>query len=220
MSKQNREPVTKDEWLSSVNSEELIESCRASTTKRKLRQFAAACFRRLEHFLTDERQRAAINALEECSDVIPRGVASRCRQALPDSRDSFDGKYAGKDDPYFVALMLYRELVSSSTGHHAAFAARGLANCAAERVEQCKMLRCIVGMPPFKRRTIPSEWQSGEVHKLAKAIHDTQSFELLPRLASELANTGCDDIEILMHCRSSAPHVHGCWVIDTLLDAP
>lgn len=212
--------MTNDEWLTSANSEEMVEACRASTTKRKLRLFAAACFRRLEHLLPDERQKAAISALEDYANEIPQGVASRCRQALPDYRDSFDGKYAGKDDPYFVALMLYRELVSSSTGHHAAFAARGLAKCAAERVEQCKLLRCVVGMPPFDEKAIPSEWRSGEVNKLAKTIHDTQSFDLLPRLASELEDSGCDDIEMLMHCRSLDPHVHGCWVIDTLLGAP
>ena len=212
--------MTKDEWLSSINSEDMVESCRASTTKRKLRLFAAACFRRLEHFLPDERQIAAISALEECTHEIPRGVASRCRQALPDSRDSFDGKYAGKDDPYFLALMLYRELVSSATGHHAAFAARGVANCAAERVEQCKLLRCIVGTPLFEDEPLPCEWKSGEVLKLAKTIYDKGSFDLLPKLASELGQFGCDDIEILTHCRSSDPHVHGCWVIDTLLAAP
>lgn len=209
--------VTKDEWLTSTNSEEMVEACRASTTKRKLRLFAAACFRRLEHFLPDERQSAAISALADCTHEIPRGVASGCRQALPDSRDSFDGKYAGKDDPYFVALMLYRELVSSATGRHAAFAARGLANCTAERVEQCNLLRCVVGTSPFEEKVIPLEWRSGDVVKLAKTIYDMKSYDLLPKLASELEQSGCDDVEMLTHCRSSGVHVHGCWVVDTLL---
>ena len=113
--------------------------------------------------------------------------------------------------------MLYREMVSSATGHHAAFAAGGLVNYAGELAEQCKPLRCIVGFLPIETRTIPLAWLNSNVVTLARKIHDTKSFELLPRLTAELEQAGCDDKEILTHCRSSDLHVHGCWVIDTLL---
>ncbi len=209
--------MTKDKWLTSTDTEEMVEACRAFTTKRKLRLFAAACFRRLEYLLPDERQRAAISVIEDDTNEIPRGIVSRCRAALPNSRDSFNGKCVGKNDPYFVALMLYRELVSSSTGHHAYLATGGVANYGEERIEQCKLLRCVVGMPPFETKAIPSEWQSPEVVELTRTIYDKKSFDLLPRVASELEQAGCDDVEILSHCRSSGPHVRGCWAIDSVL---
>lgn len=155
--------------------------------------------------------------LSKSPDSFPRGVAGRCRRAIPDSRDSFDGKFAGKDDPYFVALMLYRELVSSSTGHHAAFAASGLAKGDEERAAQCKLLRCIVGTPPFGTNADTLEWRKQEVVTLAEQIFETKSFDLLPSLASELEQSGCDDEEMLRHCHSSDPHVRGCWVIDAIL---
>ena len=28
---------------------------------------------------------------------------------------------------------------------------------------------------------------------------------------------GCDDAEVRDHCRTAAPHVRGCWVIDLLI---
>lgn len=209
--------VTNDEWLHSANPEEMVEACRAFTTKRKLRLFAAACFHRLEYLLPDENQRSAIHALEDVFAPISQGIVSRCRRALPDCRDSFDGKHAGKDDPYYVAIMLYRELVSSATGHHAASAARGLAHFENERVEQCKLLRCVAGNPTFAPRAIPLSWRNDEVVRLAETIYQNLSFDLLPRLGAEFEQSGCDDLEMLMHCRSSDPHVHGCCVIDTIV---
>jgi hypothetical protein len=36
-------------------------------------------------------------------------------------------------------------------------------------------------------------------------------------LADALEEAGCQDQEILSHCRSGGEHVRGCWVIDLLL---
>jgi len=37
------------------------------------------------------------------------------------------------------------------------------------------------------------------------------------RLADALLNAGCEDDEVIDHCRGYRPHVRGCWVIDLLL---
>jgi hypothetical protein len=36
-------------------------------------------------------------------------------------------------------------------------------------------------------------------------------------LADALEEAGCDNADILTHCRQSGPHVRGCWVVDLLL---
>lgn len=36
-------------------------------------------------------------------------------------------------------------------------------------------------------------------------------------LADALEDAGCDNADILDHCRSDGPHVRGCWVVDLLL---
>jgi hypothetical protein len=60
-------------------------------------------------------------------------------------------------------------------------------------------------------------WQDGTVPKLAQSIYDERTFDRLPILADALEEAGCDDTDILGHCRGPGPHVHGCWVVDLLL---
>jgi hypothetical protein len=36
----------------------------------------------------------------------------------------------------------------------------------------------------------------------------------LPILADALEDAGCNDADILNHCRSDGPHVRGCWAVD------
>ena len=35
--------------------------------------------------------------------------------------------------------------------------------------------------------------------------------------ADALRDAGCDNEEIMSHCRSDGPHVRGCWVVDLIL---
>jgi hypothetical protein len=39
----------------------------------------------------------------------------------------------------------------------------------------------------------------------------------MPILADALLDAGCDQEELLTHCRSAGPHVRGCWAIDLIL---
>lgn len=36
-------------------------------------------------------------------------------------------------------------------------------------------------------------------------------------LADALLDAGCDNEEMIAHCRSSVSHVRGCWVVDLIL---
>jgi hypothetical protein len=42
-------------------------------------------------------------------------------------------------------------------------------------------------------------------------------MERLPILADALEDAGCDNGDILSHCRSPGPHVRGCWAVDLIL---
>jgi hypothetical protein len=39
----------------------------------------------------------------------------------------------------------------------------------------------------------------------------------MPILADALEEAGCDNVDILAHCRGGGEHVRGCWVVDLLL---
>jgi hypothetical protein len=57
------------------------------------------------------------------------------------------------------------------------------------------------------------------VHRLARAIYDTRSFDDMPLLADALEQAGCTDPDLLAHCRQPVEHVRGCWALDLLLGA-
>ena len=73
---------------------------------------------------------------------------------------------------------------------------------------------------PFRDAYVRPEWlawQGGKAVKLAQAIYDERGFDRLPIVADALEDAGCDEADILGHCRQQgAVHVRGCWVIDLL----
>jgi hypothetical protein len=52
---------------------------------------------------------------------------------------------------------------------------------------------------------------------LARGIYDDRAFDRLAILADALQDAGCDNADVLGHCRGPGPHVRGCWVVDLLL---
>ena len=85
----------------------------------------------------------------------------------------------------------------------------------AERNLQAVLLRDILGNP-FRPVTIDPRWLTSTVVDLAIAIYQERAFDRMPILADALMDAGCDDEEIISHCRGEGPHVRGCWVVDLL----
>ena len=82
------------------------------------------------------------------------------------------------------------------------------------------MLRDIVGNPfrlPPAIEPAWLVWNDGTIRKIVQAIYEERAFDRLPILADALEDTGCDNVELLAHCRGDGPHVRGCWVVDLLL---
>ena len=48
-------------------------------------------------------------------------------------------------------------------------------------------------------------------------MYDSRDFSPTPILADALQDAGCDNDNILNHCRGEGPHVRGCWVVDLVL---
>ncbi len=87
----------------------------------------------------------------------------------------------------------------------------------AERVVQCQLIRCVLGI---RRHHLPfdPQWRSESAIALARTAYDTRNFTLLPILADALEEAGCDHADVLTHCRDpNGVHVRGCWVVDGVL---
>jgi hypothetical protein len=96
---------------------------------------------------------------------------------------------------------------------------RHLRACKAEYAAQANLIRDLFGNP-FRSITIDFvwlAWNNETIPKLAEAIYDERRFADLPILADALEEAGCDNADLLNHCRQPGEHVRGCWVVDRLL---
>jgi hypothetical protein len=85
-----------------------------------------------------------------------------------------------------------------------------------EQTAQCGLLRDIFG-DPFRLAAVDPRWLASDVVAVARAVYDDRAFDRLPILADALQDAGCDDDDVLAHCRRPGEHVRGCWVVDRVL---
>jgi hypothetical protein len=91
-----------------------------------------------------------------------------------------------------------------------------------QAAQQIHLIREIVGNP-FRRPTVQQawlRWNDGTVPRIAQGIYEERAFDRLPILHDALLDAGCDNEDILAHCRGAGPHVRGCWALDLLLAKP
>ena len=89
-----------------------------------------------------------------------------------------------------------------------------------EPTAQAVLLRCIIGNPFRPPPPLPPAvlaCNNGTVPRIAEAIYEQRAFQRLPILADALLDAGCDNEDIIQHCRSPGPHVRGCWAVDLIL---
>ncbi len=85
-----------------------------------------------------------------------------------------------------------------------------------EEAAQADLLRDIFGNP-FRPVAFSSAWRTPTVLALAAQVYESRDFSAMPILADALQDAGCDNADILDHCRGAGAHVRGCWVVDLVL---
>jgi hypothetical protein len=71
---------------------------------------------------------------------------------------------------------------------------------------------------PFRPVALHDDWRTSTVLALARQVYRNKDYSLLPILADALQDAGCDNDDILNHCRdTNQVHVRGCWVVDLVL---
>jgi hypothetical protein len=70
---------------------------------------------------------------------------------------------------------------------------------------------------PFRPVAFSPDWRTDTALALARQLYESRDFSPMPILADALQDAGCGNEDILNHCRSSGPHVRGCWVVDLVL---
>jgi len=218
------------EWEKEISPKYMLQFVQKTSSDRKMRLFACACCRRFWSSLPDRRSRDFIEAVERFADcrenngreadesVLAAYFAAE--ESAKESQDPIADALGG-----LVGVCTVYEYQGAMRGVTAEGAAKLMANVApgefaTERGIQAELLRDIIGPIPFRQPFIDANllrWHDGTIDKLAQGIYDERAFDRLPILGDALEDAGCQDHEMLVHCRSKGPHVLGCWVVDLIL---
>jgi hypothetical protein len=237
--------VTEQEWLTSGDWLKLwFHSSEVELrTERKTRLFAVAACRRFWHRLVDPRCRRAVEVCEAYADG--RATAKELREACDGARFDNGPPVAGQKTAvcsaaagatHWICYAEYKvgratEAAPYVHGYEALIAA-GLMDendqngpdAAAQAVYheglakgkriQADILREVIGNP-FRPVALDPSWKTNTVLTLAKQMYESRDFGAMPILADALQDAGCDNDDILNHCRDPQQvHVRGCWVVD------
>jgi hypothetical protein len=208
--------MTESEWLSCQDPQPMLEFLRGKASDRKLRLFAVACCRRVQHLMTNEYSRTAVEVSERYAD----GQAGYIRLDLARLAAQYAMKGSADRAAWLAAHSFgfgswvfgyTRERIAVETAVHAA------ASTPWQLRSQCGILRDFVGPLLFRSVSLNPSWFTSTVTSLAQSIYTDRSFDQLPILADALEEQGCTDAELLRHLRSAGPHVRGCWALDAVL---
>jgi hypothetical protein len=220
-------PMTEAEWLACDDPEPMRYAVRETASNRKLRLFAILCCSRISYMLTDQRSR---NALSQAERLAEGQMTQRERRNWYRTLRGYADDFAPDEavtgtfhrSPHFaaseaaewsaIAIGAAADMASSDVDHiRVGHQARD-----AEKLLQSQFLRDIFGNP-FRPVAFDPAWLTETVVGIARGIYEDRAFERMPILADALQEAGCENADILAHCREPGVHVRGCWVVDLVL---
>lgn len=220
--------MTEAEWLTATDPTPMLAFFQNKMSERKLRLFAVACVRRIWDVMLDVRSHHAIEVAERSADQL---VSDEELARVSEEADkAYVDNLFNADDARMDALNAASCISSPGREYWGQFGLILQGVCRAsfevnrrEHAAQAARLRDIVGNP-FRPVTFDPDWQTSTVLSLAQAAYDQRELPAgtldpthLAILADALQDAGCDNTDILDHCRGQGPHVRGCWVIDAIL---
>jgi hypothetical protein len=205
--------MTEAEWLNSTDPKPMLNFLQGKTSERKFRLFAVACCRRMENLPVDMRSRMAVEVAERFADGLAQEDERIAAEEEANAADRIT--YLAAPAARVIRLDAAKAAVDTSD-LSAAFAVDADEPSPVELVSQTCLIHDIFG-DPFRPITINPTWLTSTVLALVQGIYNERAFDRMPILADALQDAGCDNEEILNHCRQPGEHVRGCWVVDLLL---
>ena len=185
--------MTEAEWLTGREPYPMLRLVAPQASGRKLRLFACGCCRHWTAFRDDPVLVAAVDVGERYAD----------------------GEIGGNDLPSSLRRHPDSPLTGAVLAERAFAAAVNVAYLLSYNRPEL-LVRDVFGNP-FRPVTAEPRWLTSTAVGLAEGIYDGREFDRLPILADALEDAGCDNSELLAHCRGDGPHVRGCWTVDLVL---
>jgi len=237
--------MTEADWMESSDVVFMLEYLKPDGRERKTWLLKCAYCRDAWHLLSDSDSRHAIEVAERIADgsVTTQELNNALREAnRAVGRASYQGggihdaaypahtaahaAYCTASNSELFAVGIARAVcialasAAGVTGRHQRYSRESKGNYDAAqihaRAELAKLTRCVVGNP-LRPVTLDPFWLTSTVTALATGIYEQRAFDRLPILADALQEAGCENEDVLSHCRGEGPHARGCWVIDLIL---
>lgn len=217
--------MTEAEWRNSKDPTPLLTYLKDRLSERKMRLLACACCRQIWEHLPDLRSQQGVEVAERFADDLasPRDLAKAHNNALAAKGEAMWAVYWATSTRASGPIVNVFEKAAEAPAKRAAQkthkADTYVAIQAESMIEQAELVREVVGNPfrePWMSQGLLG-WEGGLLAHLANGIYQERAFDRMPYLGDALEEAGCDDREVLDHCRAGGPHVRGCWVIDQLL---
>jgi hypothetical protein len=193
--------MTEAEWQHTGDVHALVKylSGKRGSTARRFRLFGVASGRRFATKLPNAACHAVVEAAEQFADgMIGLAELSAARRAALQTQQLIEAQD-------FVGVAWARVAAGLATEIASLPGLEGTGD----------LLRDIFGNP-FRPVSVEPSWLTSTVVALAEGIYQERAFDRLPILADALMDAGCDNADVLGHCRGDGPHVRGCWVVDML----
>jgi hypothetical protein len=215
------------EWLQSGYYLLLTYFVAERMSLRKLRLANVAICRRVERHLVDERDRHALAVGEDYADgLVSEDELAEAHAHANAVYESLRRQAMGRE-AYFWAI-LYLCWATAHSGLRMQIDAIDVVLYSskppdsippehrADAVAEAELARDVFGNP-FRPVAFDPAWRTEDSVGIALKLYEERDFSSMPILADALMDAGCDNNDILNHCRSDKPHVRGCWVVDLVL---
>jgi hypothetical protein len=216
------EAMTEEEWFAFCDWRRMLAILGDRPTDRKLRLFAVAVCRRIAPGLLLAPSWRALVVAEQLADgAISAEELASVRERVSTLCLDEAGRYSW-EPPYYAA-----EAPLSCLHQAARYAVRRAIQAAWLTSQPSRnvvwagittaLLRDIFGNP-FRPVAFSPSWRTDTAIALARTMYESREFGAMPILADALQDAGCDNTDILSHCRDAKQaHVRGCWVVDLVL---
>jgi hypothetical protein len=209
--------MTEEEWLTCDDPRPFWYFFQGYPPKRTRKYIlhACACLRLVWGRLVDIRYRQAVEIAERHAD-------SQCKlkerhRAHINATDVPRGEFGTPE--YELGFLVARIVQKDMDASWFLSFAQLISNATDSLItkQALALVRDIFGNP-FRPVSFSPDWHSTDAVAIARTMYESRDFGAMPILADALQDAGCENEDILSHCRDTRQtHVRGCWVVDLVL---
>jgi hypothetical protein len=222
--------MTEELWLSTTypalmvtHVQDVMRAPRTKKGRRQLRLVGCGCCRLIWPHIRNTQAKTAVEVAERLADgdASATEVDSAKRALEPATRGGYLPSDPGAQSRTAALLALNalaaQSLIAAEGPLMLSMPLAGYQGAGVDAHAQIAHLFHDIFGNPFRPVAFDTAWRTDTAVSLARGMYESRDFGAMPILADALQDAGCEDEQVLNHCREPGPHVRGCWVCDLVL---